>query len=278
MEKRNNKILSVNSFLPPPPPAAKTLPAAANTVVAQVQQNTSDQIATHSNAEDPSPSVGRTDNTNESPQTATSNSIQKDTNADTEPNLLPPPPPPRRKRKGRLGGFCFRMFMRMKSTFHRIRKKSKPTWGLDNNDHDWVRIIALIFEDADGNEIMRYGKAKFDTGNPKNLVSPDFAARFGLVFEPGQERIILELPGGTEYTSMAKLRGRWSCKVHNSRDLRFQFDPKFMDADFEVSTSTEERFDVVIGANTIAKERLLQWGPGIGLTGFRTKAAVFSSK
>ena len=145
----------------------------------------------------------------------------------------------------------------------------------ENEDDPFVRTIQVIFKDERGEEILRHARAKFDTGNPENLISPAFVAQFGtLVPDAHNERVILDLPGGSKYVSIARLAGRWTCKLSDSR---FRFDPKFMDAEFEVSNSTE-RFDVVIGSNTLQKEHIMKLRRDLALTGFRTKNASYSRK
>jgi hypothetical protein len=159
----------------------------------------------------------------------------------------------------------------------RLWGRSIRSRGAENQNDEWVLTVSVIFQDANGQEILRHARAKVDTGNPKNLISPAFTAQFGFAFDAANERVILELPGGGLYVSTAKLAGRWSCKVNSSRNSPFKFDPKFMDAEFEVS-NTDERFDVVIGSDTISEERLLEWGPGIALTGFRTKLKTYNGE
>ena len=146
----------------------------------------------------------------------------------------------------------------------------------DDDDDDWVKTISVIFEDNSGNEVLRHAKAKFDTGNPKNLISPAFAARFGLIFDPRNAKVILDLPGNGQFASIGKVAARWCIQINASHDRRFRFDPRFMDAEFEVSKSAE-RFDIVIGADTIKSERLLEWGPGLALTGFRPSPPLAAS-
>jgi hypothetical protein len=148
-----------------------------------------------------------------------------------------------------------------------LARHSKRDSSFD--DDDWVKTISIIFQDTSGKEVLRYAKAKFDTGNPKNLISPTFAARFGLIFEPHNAKVILDLPGNGQFVSIGKIAGRWCSKINAAHDRYFRFDPKFMDAEFEVSNSAE-RFDIVIGADTIKLERLLEWGPALALTGFRS--------
>lgn len=137
------------------------------------------------------------------------------------------------------------------------------------DDDDWVKTISIIFPDNSGNEVLRYAKAKFDTGNPKNLISPTFAASFGIILEHHNPKVILDLPGNGQFVSIGKITGRWCSKTNATHDRYFRFDPRFMDAEFEVSNSAE-RFDVVIGADTIKLEKLLEWGPALALTGFRS--------
>lgn len=161
------------------------------------------------------------------------------------------------------------------SRHNKLEREAKHNSSCD--DDDWVKTVSIIFEDRSGKEILRHAKAKFDTGNPKNLISPAFAAKFGLSFESRNGEVILELPGDGQFVSNGRITGRWCSMINTSHDRHLYFDPKFMDADFEVSNSPE-RFDIVIGADTIKSERLLKWGPALALTGFRNRHGVFPSK
>ncbi|KAF2186250.1 hypothetical protein K469DRAFT_148412 [Zopfia rhizophila CBS 207.26] len=211
--------------------------------------------------------------TNHPTNKATQDSIPKTCRVNSS-NLITydPRPPSKRKakRKHRWKDVWKGVYLYVKSRYCNLRKK-EPSDGDD--DDDWVRTISVAFV-VDGEEILRHGRAKFDTGNPKNLISPAFAAKFGFVFESGDGDAVLELPGNGRYISIAKVVGRWTGRQNASRDRRFFFDPRFMDAEFEVSNRTE-RFDVVIGYETIAKEKLIIWSPNAAFTGFRTKPATF---
>ena len=137
--------------------------------------------------------------------------------------------------------------------------------------------MALIRDDK---EVTRTARAKFDTGNPYNLVSRDFIEKtFNIPFIhfPEGNRELLQLPNGHKFLAIGKITGRWSVAV-NSRDKNaggknIRFHPKFYDSDFYVS-ETKELFDVVIGSETIEQYNLINFQSPLGLTGFdgfRTK-------
>jgi len=195
----------------------------------------------------------------------------------TDSNINPardPKPKAGSRRKRTHGSLWRRAFEAIKSKYRKLRGRSRrrPT---SHGDSPFDRTIQVIFKDEQGNEILRHARARFDTGNPENLISPAFVSQFGsLIPIERNERVILDLPGGAKYTSAGRLAGRWTCKLN---DPPFHFDAKFMDAEFEVSNSAE-RFDVVIGSNTIQKEHLLEVRHGLALTGFRTKTPSYTRK
>ena len=137
--------------------------------------------------------------------------------------------------------------------------------------------MALIRDDK---EVTRTARAKFDTGNPYNLVSRDFIEKtFNIPFIhfPEGNRELLQLPNGHKFFAIGKITGRWSVAV-NSGDKKaggknIRFHPKFYYSDFYVS-ETKELFDVVIGSETIEQYNLINFQSPLGLTGFdgfRTK-------
>ena len=148
-----------------------------------------------------------------------------------------------------------------------VSTESQETDSVED-DVEYVRTIEVVFKDRNGCEQPPvYARAQFDTGNPINLISPDFVAKCGQIFEPSEGETILETAGNGQFISTGTITGRWTCKARHGPP---HFDPKFMDAEFEVSKHTE-RFDVVIGSDTISKERLMVLAPSLCLTGFRTK-------
>jgi hypothetical protein len=176
--------------------------------------------------------------------------------------------------------FWKRVYTYLREKCHNLKPKRRLKSGREPGVHneDYVRTIAVVFEDTNGKEFLRYAQAKLDTGNPKNLISPAFVAKFpGLKLELHNGEVILETPGNGRFTSIARIAGRWSCDTNDHLHDSFQFDPKFMDVEFEVS-DTIERFDVVIGSKTIHKEKLLILRPDLGLTGFRTKPPAFKGE
>jgi hypothetical protein len=162
----------------------------------------------------------------------------------------------------------------IRTRYHKLWGRRRGKWvSYDDGDDPFVKTILVAFKDERGNEILRHARAKFDTGNPKNLVSPDFVKQFGsLVLDESGKRVILDLPGGGRYISIARLAGRWTCRISDSQ---FRFDPKFMDAEFEVS-DTSERFDVVIGSDTLEEEHIVTFRRDFALTGFRTQTASYT--
>ncbi|KAF2475309.1 uncharacterized protein BDR25DRAFT_340117 [Lindgomyces ingoldianus] len=137
-------------------------------------------------------------------------------------------------------------------------------------EEDFVRTIMIAFVvDKQGSkeEVLRYARAKFDTGNPINLISPKFVRSFGIEIDHGEEQVKLTLPGNGKFKSIATLPGRW-CAEGSGRT--FYFDPRFYNDKFEVS-NVDERFDVVIGYETITREGLMTVKPALGLAGFYPK-------
>jgi len=115
-------------------------------------------------------------------------------------------------------------------------------------------------------EIIRLARAKFDTGNPYDIISRNFVEKIGIpidFFLAGPKKI-LELPDGNSFTAIGTIVGRWTGKHAFSHG--HSFDPKFLDGEFFVSEA-HERFDIIIGSRTIANERLLTYSP-VAFTGF----------
>ena len=207
------------------------------------------------------------------PDSSTPSSISLSYRIDSNINPARDPKPKAGSRRKRMHGSHWRR------AFEAIKFKYRKLWGrsrrrpASHGDSPFDRTIQIIFKDEQGNEILRHARAKFDTGNPENLISSAFLSKFGsLIPIKRNKRVILELPGGGKYTSVGRLSGRWTCKLN---DPPLHFDAKFMDAEFEVSNSAE-RFDVVIGSNTIQKEHLLEVRHGLALTGFRTKTPSYT--
>ncbi|KAF2119412.1 hypothetical protein BDV96DRAFT_642437 [Lophiotrema nucula] len=149
----------------------------------------------------------------------------------------------------------------------RARKKSKRSKKSrrigTREDEEFARTIHVVFQNDDGVEILRHARALLDTGNPKNLISPSFIARFSLSLPNNEGSPILETPGDGLYISTGSVEGRFACPGA---------DPKFFDAKFEIS-KVEERFDVVIGSEDINEYNLVNVNPilGLAITGFRAK-------
>lgn len=126
-------------------------------------------------------------------------------------------------------------------------------------------------------EIIRLARAKFDTGNPYDIISRNFVEKIGIpinFFLEGPKKI-LELPGGNSFTAIGTIVGRWTGKHTSSHG--HSFDPKFLDGEFFVSEA-HERFDIIIGSRTITNERLLTYSPvaftgSEGFDGFRRNPA-----
>jgi hypothetical protein len=141
---------------------------------------------------------------------------------------------------------------------------------------DYARIICVVLEDHEGREEKRYARALFDTGCSKNLMSPRFKEKFTIDPEQGPG-VAMETPGNGKFVSEYSVQARWAFEKVSSD--YFRSDPRFMDAEFEVlkDLKTPERFDIVIGRDTINKESLLSFGrDSICLSGFRAERTTFT--
>ncbi|KAF2475387.1 uncharacterized protein BDR25DRAFT_340160, partial [Lindgomyces ingoldianus] len=142
------------------------------------------------------------------------------------------PKPTRRKPKHRhrIKHAWEGLLIYLKSRTRKLWKRPKRYAYSDGEDNPFVKTIQVAFLNADSNkEKHRYAIALFDTGNPKNLISPAFAAIFGLQFEARDGEVIVESFGGGQYISIAKIHGRFACRGNTSGSPLF-FHPKFMDA------------------------------------------------
>lgn len=139
------------------------------------------------------------------------------------------------------------------------RQQDSPT-----EQESFQRTIKLALW-VDGEEKVRVAQALFDTGNPKNFISRDLAEQqFGFVFANPEPIKVLDLPGQSEAYSIRQLKGRWIFKHHG-------VDPKFMTDVFEVSSNLDERYDVIIGQESLNKAGVLLVREDVGFTGFRTQ-------
>lgn len=139
-----------------------------------------------------------------------------------------------------------------------------------------VGTIELCFL-VDDREVKRYAKAIYDTGNPINLISPSFIQNtFGLEISSTKPEIILETPGGGVLYSTGTVQGRW-CPASNRGPDGVFADDKFVHTVFEVCKE-DQRFDVVIGYNTIQQEGLLTWRRDLGLMGFLPEPIVLTEE
>lgn len=137
-----------------------------------------------------------------------------------------------------------------------------PTPSRVENFERTIKVAFLV----NGAETLRYAKAIFDTGNPKNLVSRAFVEQqFNYVIPPQRERHILDHPGNGKYVSIGDVEFRWTCDDDNRL-----FGQRFIKANFEISKD-EERFEIVIGSETIAKEKLAILNVPAGFTGWRAE-------
>lgn len=124
---------------------------------------------------------------------------------------------------------------------------------------------------VDGRPILRNGIALIDPHCPANLMSRDFAVLFTETFGSPKGKLTLIGLGGGEFRSVGTLSGRWFCqetkKYHNRK---ISFDPKYLEAEWQVSES-DERFDAIIGQETIRRYDLLEAKNEIAAPTFRYK-------
>ncbi|XTI94537.1 hypothetical protein V2W45_1251969 [Cenococcum geophilum] len=159
-------------------------------------------------------------------------------------------------------------------------KENASTSGEPENDPHGFILTILVALMRDDKEVTRIARAKFDTGNPYNLVSRDFIEKtfnIPLTHFPEGNRDLLELPNGHKFSAISQITGRWSAAVNprnkKAGDQNIRFHPKFYESDFYVS-GKKELFDVVIGSETIEQYNLVNFQSPLGLTGFdgfRTK-------
>ena len=140
-------------------------------------------------------------------------------------------------------------------------------------DNDFLREGRIAVTTGNGEERLHAGMILFDTGCDLNLMSLQFATalgfdsdKLGTVAAP-----ILEGLGGSLFTSVGHITCRWTLASHAfKKSSRLYVDPKWYKSKFEVSTRNE-RFDLIIGRNTIVDFGLLSIKPALGFTGFRQK-------
>lgn len=113
-------------------------------------------------------------------------------------------------------------------------------------------------------EVVEHGHMKcffaiaiLDTGCPVNLMSQELALKLGFTPESNEGVPILEALGGGEFRTIGQVKGRWSCR-HNLKRSCLGFDPRYYDDTWEVSSKPGERYDVIIGRETITKYALLK--------------------
>lgn len=100
-------------------------------------------------------------------------------------------------------------------------------------------------------------------------MSRHFAELFGKTFGSAKGKQILNGLGGGEFRSIGTLSGRWFCKETNIyHNRKVSFDSKYLEAEWEVSGSVE-RFDVIIGQETIRGYDLLEAKNEIAAPTFR---------
>ncbi|KAF2799789.1 hypothetical protein K505DRAFT_413437 [Melanomma pulvis-pyrius CBS 109.77] len=122
-------------------------------------------------------------------------------------------------------------------------------------EDDLLRVIDIEII-VDGHQVRRTAIALIDTGCPKNLMRQSLAAKFGVTFSSaGGNNLILETIGNGSFESVGEVVGRWASKK-DPRKSRLGFDPKYYDATWHVSDMME-RWDVIIGLETISKHGLL---------------------
>jgi len=150
-------------------------------------------------------------------------------------------------------------------------KKSHTSKRKLEETYDNLQRPILVEIMVDGRPILRNGIALIDPHCPVNLMSRHFAELFGETFGSAKGKQILNGLGGGEFRSVGTLSGRWFCretkKYHNRK---VSFDPKYLEAEWEVSESVE-RFDVIIGQETIRGYDLLEAKNEIAAPTFRYK-------
>lgn len=119
----------------------------------------------------------------------------------------------------------------------------------------FIRSITIEVQ-VNGSFVCRNARALFDTGCPLNLMSRTMASIIGVVYPARMGEPILNTLGIDKFRSLGRIEGRWaSCNQ--------SFDPKFYDAEWEISDKPEE-YDVIIGRDTIIVNKLIKLSPELG--------------
>lgn len=103
----------------------------------------------------------------------------------------------------------------------------------------------------------RAAMALLDTGCPKNLMSGKLASNLGIKIRCRPGIPLFEGVGGGEFRTVGQVTGRWSCKDQPGKS-RLGFDPKYYDGIWEISDNYNERYDVIIGRETITRYDLFK--------------------
>lgn len=136
---------------------------------------------------------------------------------------------------------------------------------------NFTRTIMLEMYDKDGKPVKKSVQVLLDTGNPLNVLSWKTVKTYGLErLVHGGPRTGLKTMGGHEFTSIGRIKGRVLVETN---------DPRWLDAEFEVSAS-DDHYDVVLGSEFLAEHHLVQVSKKFppAYSGFRTKPAEYTGK
>jgi hypothetical protein len=120
------------------------------------------------------------------------------------------------------------------------------------------KFIRKIFIEVpcDDGFVCRHAMALFDTGCSKNLMSRTMASRIDVVYLARTGEPIMNTLGMDKFRSLGRINRRWASYSQ-------RFDPKFYDAEWEVSDKTED-YDVIIGCDTMTENKLIKISPKLG--------------
>ena len=134
----------------------------------------------------------------------------------------------------------------------------------------YTRTMKLELIDKNNNSVVRSVQVLLDTGNPRNILSSRLVQTFNLGLENDRERVALKTMGNNEWYSIGKIKGRLILKSS---------DPKWIDAEFEVS-KCDEHYDAVLGSKFLHEYKMVKVSEDVphAFSGFRCKPLSYTSK